>query len=309
MKYYLINILFIALFTFVASCNDDDTITKYEDAVPKTETGARLVENTNLFATIFRDSTYAVTEGALATELHWLSMKGQAMHAFIFEIDLSSPNVSLEVSTPSNKVAFGMQKMTEQALYEDASGHSVWGGVNGDFFNTTSGVPQGILYKDGVAIKTSFQDDICTYFAITKDGKALVAGQDEFNELKGTFQEALGGRASLVKDGIVVSQTNNAVEPRTCIGVSEDGETVYIMVVDGRNFSYSSGMDYSELSQCMIALGAYDAINLDGGGSSTFFIRNTPEFIDGRFEIRNWPTDNGGAEREVANGLLIISNN
>jgi exopolysaccharide biosynthesis protein len=68
-------------------------------------------------------------------------------------------------------------------------------------------------------------------------------------------------------------------------------------------------MSFEELGKCMMALGAYNSVNLDGGGSTTFFIRNTSEFADGRFEVRNWPSDNGGKERAVANGLLIVSNN
>lgn len=100
-----------------------------------------------------------------------------------------------------------------------------------------------------------------------------------------------------------------SVEPRTCIGVSEDGTKVWIMVVDGRNFYYSNGMSFVELGQFMKAVGSYDAINLDGGGSSTFFVRSAPGFsADDRFEIRNWPTDGGGVERAVCNGLLIVSN-
>ena len=54
----------------------------------------------------------------------------------------------------------------------------------------------------------------------------------------------------------------------------------------------------------MKALGAKNAINLDGGGSSTFIIRKIAGFEDGRFAIRNWPYDNGGVEREVANGII-----
>ena len=84
---------------------------------------------------------------------------------------------------------------------------------------------------------------------------------------------------------------------------------MYKRQVDGRNFYYSNGMSFVELGQFMKAVGSYDAINLDGGGSSTFFVRSAPGFsADDRFEIRNWPTDGGGVERAVCNGLLIVSN-
>ena len=82
-----------------------------------------------------------------------------------------------------------------------------------------------------------------------------------------------------------------------------------MLVVDGRNFWHSNGMRYAEMGAVMKALGARDAINLDGGGSSTFIVRTTPGFEEGRFGIRNWPYDNGGVEREVANGLLVVTDN
>lgn len=99
-----------------------------------------------------------------------------------------------------------------------------------------------------------------------------------------------------------------STEPRTCIGASEDGKIVYIMVVDGRQASYSNGMDFSDMAVAMEALGCHSAINLDGGGSSTFYIRT--DFSDSsfdnpdRFEILNSPSD--GSERAVWNGLAII---
>lgn len=303
-----VNVLVLIMVAFMwFSCEDQETTYEYK-AIPKTETGALLVNGTDLIAQIKSDTSYMVTAGVTATEIAYLSMKGLAMKAFVFEIDLTNPNINIEVSTPNNKPAFAMQPMTEQASYEDAEGHKVWGGINGDFFNTTNGAPQGIVYKDGEGIKTTFTDAVCTYFAITSDKKALIAGQDEYPELKSLFKEALGGRVWLVERGALSIQTDDRVEPRTCIGVSKDGKRVWMLAVDGRNFWYSNGMQYVELGKCMIALGAYNAINLDGGGSTTFFVRNTPDFVDGRFEIRNWPYDGGGKERAVANGLLLIGN-
>ena len=84
---------------------------------------------------------------------------------------------------------------------------------------------------------------------------------------------------------------------------------IFLLVADGRNFWYSNGMRYAEMGAVMKALGAKDAINLDGGGSSTFIIRSKAGFEENRFAIRNWPYDNGGVERAVANGLLVVTDN
>ncbi len=57
--------------------------------------------------------------------------------------------------------------------------------------------------------------------------------------------------------------------PRTSFGTSADGRYLYILVVDGRQLNYSHGADMVDLAVMMKAAGAVDAINVDGGGSST----------------------------------------
>jgi exopolysaccharide biosynthesis protein len=76
--------------------------------------------------------------------------------------------------------------------------------------------------------------------------------------------------------------------------------------VDGRQPFYSEGITLKELADLMISLGAQNAMNLDGGGSSTMVV----EGEDGRPRILNSPIDNyiPGRERPVANHLGIFVN-
>ena len=85
------------------------------------------------------------------------------------------------------------------------------------------------------------------------------------------------------------------MEPRTAIGVSQDGKTVYLMVVDGRNFYYSNGADLYDLMNLMSACGAGDALNLDGGGSSTLWTA--------REGVLNHPYDNRRFDHEGERGV------
>lgn len=294
----------------VLSCSNKEEFIRVEDTyslVPSSEVGKKIVQNTDLMVHIHQDSTYPIVDGVTATEISYISNTGLAKKIFVIETDLTNPKVGIEVSTPNNSAQFGMQPMTKQATYEDYEGHKVWAGINADFYNMTNGTPQGIVYKEGVAIKTTVTDQVNTFFAVLKNGKAFVGDQIDYNNIKTQIQEAVGGRVTLVSDGILQAQTSDVLEPRTAIGVSQDGNKVYMLVVDGRRFHYSNGMSYEELGKCLKALGAYDAINLDGGGSSTYFQRNTTDFSADRFRLRNWPSDNGGAERAVANGLLLIA--
>jgi hypothetical protein len=81
--------------------------------------------------------------------------------------------------------------------------------------------------------------------------------------------------------------------PRSAVGVTKDGK-VLLVVVDGRQ-SLSRGMSLVELTKAMRDLGAVDALNLDGGGSTAMCIRGL---------VINCPSD--GQVRRTANSLLVF---
>ena len=72
------------------------------------------------------------------------------------------------------------------------------------------------------------------------------------------------------------------------------------MVVDGRQSSISNGASLADLAEMFGSLGCSDAINLDGGGSSTFVNAENGEFV-----TKNSPS--AGALRAVANGLIVLA--
>jgi len=118
------------------------------------------------------------------------------------------------------------------------------------------------------------------------------------------WYNAISGETMLLAGGRVLDDLNDSdIHPRTAIGYSANGKFLYIVVVDGRQPFYSEGMKLTELAQLMFDLGAHDAMNLDGGGSSTLVVRGA----DGAPRILNSPIDLyiPGRERPVANHLGI----
>lgn len=93
--------------------------------------------------------------------------------------------------------------------------------------------------------------------------------------------------------------------PRTAVGLDQRGDTLLMVVVDGRQPGYSEGVSMKELGEIMIEYGAYDALNLDGGGSTTL----VAEGMDGQPVVLNSPIDQRipGRERPVANHLGIYA--
>lgn len=108
----------------------------------------------------------------------------------------------------------------------------------------------------------------------------------------------------LVLDGVNLGATARVQptvrHPRTAVGLSRDGRTLIVAVVDGRQPGHSVGLTLPELADLMIKLGADEAINLDGGGSSSFVY--LPE---GAEKVVNRPSDVGGRFRPVANHLGV----
>lgn len=105
---------------------------------------------------------------------------------------------------------------------------------------------------------------------------------------------AIGGGQILIKDGKAFGLDKKSPRhPRTMLGYNKD--FYFMVVVDGRQEGLSIGMDYPEQTTLMMELGCTDAINLDGGGSSTLW-------LNGR--IMNSPSD--GRQRPVANSIILV---
>lgn len=104
----------------------------------------------------------------------------------------------------------------------------------------------------------------------------------------------IGGEA----EPLVSNDFNRRRNPRTAVGRRPDG-TVLLVVADGRD-NQAAGLSMLELQQVMAALGCADAINLDGGGSTTMVVRG---------QVVNHPSDNNrfdaAGERPVANAVIV----
>jgi len=101
---------------------------------------------------------------------------------------------------------------------------------------------------------------------------------------------AIAGFAGLLHAGQVLPPPSDVRHPRTAAGTDRDGNLLILAVVDGRQPAYSEGMSERELAELMLELGCYDALNLDGGGSSVMLLRDA----DGELRIVNRPSDKSG---------------
>ena len=111
-------------------------------------------------------------------------------------------------------------------------------------------------------------------------------------------QQMISGQPHALQDGVELGpvEDTSGFHPRTVIGYGDNKTKVVMMVVDGRS-TISNGAMTSQLGYLMKYAGATDAINLDGGGSTTLYTQ--------ALGIRNVPSD--GKERADANAIFVVS--
>lgn len=241
----------------------------------------------------------------------WSAKGPWAIH--LVQADLSRCSLGLEVvSAPSDpEVAGGHSTVTE--MVEGHVRRSV-AAVNGDFF-TPEGFPLGPEISGGV-VRTRrrrpalvFQARRTPFIGVSGVDDSEAGERVEANQWGVTPAEAggvqmIGGFPELLDGGQQVGDLGLADNPsfaasrhpRTAVGYDSVTSTLWLAVIDGRQSDYSTGMSLPELVQLFQALGAGEALNLDGGGSSVMV-------LSGR--TANRPSDPAG-ERPVVNALLLV---
>ena len=125
-----------------------------------------------------------------------------------------------------------------------------------------------------------------------KRGTVIKISTETSPSLKGV-PTAISGGPALIRDAEILVGWSAIRHPRTAIGWSKDH--IFLVQVDGRQSNHSVGMTYSELAKYMLKLGCEEAMNLDGGGSATFWVLG---------QVINSPSR--GQARDIANGLVLI---
>ncbi len=183
-----------------------------------------------------------------------------------------------------------------------ANGKNIIAGVNGNYFNMGGDCsPNGLALKDGVLINASRAD--LPFFAVTDTGEIIIDEGNTYNAYVDSGKNFVQGVAAgpmFLKNGLLTTAaTDDAIHPRTVAGVTADGKII-LGVIDGRQANHSNGATMARCALWMHSLGAVDAINLDGGGSSSFVLRDTQT---NTYEICNSPSD--GQLRKIYNSLLV----
>ena len=207
-----------------------------------------------------------------------------------------------QMARVTDQMAAAQQKHSDPDGEHYIPNYNVVAGTNGDFYNMSTGKPTGALVMEGVQYQGAGSEN---FFAIMDDGSARIGTNTEWDGIKDHVVEAVGANIFLVRNGeINISSNTNYYSSRasrTCVGITYDGRVV-MMVLDGRQEPFSCGGANIEIAQIMLDAGCVTAVNLDGGGSTTFAAK-----AEGSDDIVvvNRPSD--GYERSVSSSLMVVS--
>ncbi|MCQ2351872.1 MAG: phosphodiester glycosidase family protein [Victivallaceae bacterium] len=106
-------------------------------------------------------------------------------------------------------------------------------------------------------------------FLVHNNGKAEIWTKPVPEKLYPKLQIAVSGFSPILLDGKIATDDKTHCDPRMAYGLSKNRRNLFLITVDGRQPGWSEGATLTELAQLMIDAGASDALNMDGGGSTT----------------------------------------
>ncbi len=213
-----------------------------------------------------------------------------SQHINALVVNLCAAGVSVRVTAPGERArtvpSFGALVGAQAA-------------VNGGFYNTRDlSMTDGFVLHDGAPWGGTDHGYVGP--AAFGDNRVELVAHEVVQGPQPWMREAVSGHPTLLHNGAARDNQGDTGlcprNPRTAVGLSQDHRTLYLAVVDGRAGS-RVGMTCAELTTLMRELGAHDALNLDGGGSSAMWLAGVG--------VVNNPSD--GSPRTVSNHLALYA--
>jgi hypothetical protein len=225
----------------------------------------------------------------------------------IVEIDPSTPGISF-LGTPGNGAV--AEEYTRQTTSSFVNSQGVAVGINGDFYTTNTGANasvNGLGMSNGSIVSPAASG--WASFIVRQNNTVVI---NTNGTIPSGARNAVSGNQHLVRQGVNIAPNNSyttTLNPHTAIGVNSANGHIFFMTVDGRQTDFSEGMRTDDMADMLIDFGVTDAINLDGGGSSTMVFADGPS---GGARTINSPSDgstsqNRGSERSVANHFGVFA--
>ena len=211
----------------------------------------------------------------------------QVVHAF--RVDLTDPDIRLFTTPPHSNYVAGSSEVGGLTTSEFLSTYHLQAAISGANFFSPSAyylpawTPMdvfGLAISEGVVVST--QDGPNNAAALLFDTNyvpTIIRSNWPAVSTNGVFIAVSGNVPLVIAGQNVVNQPNSQdLDPRTIYGLSQDRRFLYLVGIDGRQDGYSDGANFDECARWLLLLGAYDGINVDGGGSTLLVMEDSTGF-------------------------------
>jgi hypothetical protein len=202
------------------------------------------------------------------------------MVAHVLRINLADPDIRLFPTPRHTNYVANSAETQGRTVSQFVKAYSVQVAVNANFFSPQEYyLPEGTAMRlDGLAISegnpvspANFAEAACVLFDSANVGQIIHTNWPAA-ATNGVLNAVAGDYPLLVR-GVNIGRSYgfsgiHGNHPRTALGLSQDGKTLFLMCIDGRQSHSSGAYDY-ETGAWLLLVGAHDAVNLDGGGSTT----------------------------------------
>jgi len=243
----------------------------------------------------------------------------------VARIDLRDPRVSVKVAMADGSGTEGGKDCAGRLEVPSALArkHNLAVAINASFFRASPKTidgqavtyfvgncasPVGWHYSEGRLRTRPAEARLRAAAVLHTSGRMTLHASLE--KLPPDVRYAVGGNAMVLDAGRVIAKASDTVRhPRSAVGLSEDGNTLLLVAVDGRAEGHSQGATLAELGELLKGFGGWDAINLDGGGSTALVIKDP---LTGVFTVANRPSGVAvglpglPAERPVVDVLGVV---
>lgn len=280
----------------------DDTAGRYDIALGRADIIGVELPNSNGLQ-LKRETTSALANGIDYTERFYTDRDGKPVRAYIIAIERGAASIYTGTPQDGTVLLNKVSNVANQMKAANNNGKNAIAGVNADFFDMGGTcLPRGLCVKEGELLSSASDRP---WFGVHADGSYVIGnGSSSFDKLDGADKiiSGVGGSDILMSYGKIATISSRDFStirhPRTAVGYDSTGK-LYLVVVDGRQPSVSNGASLSDLASIFYSLGCTDALNLDGGGSSTVILKNAA----GNYVTKNSPS--AGALRAVSSTLLV----
>lgn len=195
-----------------------------------------------------------------------------------FRVDLTDPDIAL-FTTPHCTNGCGLETLSENTSHF-LEQYSLQAAINGAFYSSSTGpndtplgTPDdvyGLAICQGAIVSPANKPDYAATFLFGPTNQAFyVPTNSPPTNTTGIYTAISGSRTLLIRGVNVNTATPNDIDPRTAFGLSQDRRYLLLLTLDGRQPGWSDGADFRDTGEWLKRFGAYDGINVDGGGSTT----------------------------------------